>query len=846
MLPSRRPTDLVHRLIPSGSLRRGRAARRRWHRLRRVAALGLASLLGLPAGVLAQGQVGQAIGRPERIRPVAPPRQVAPPPRARLSLPGAESFAVPPKTPLEQWDAASYLLSTGQVQQAIPYLNAFLKSNPDDATLIQVRDQYGLGSILQLSDHPETQALAEPLLKRVADALRRRATDPARLETSLDELTGTPDQQALGIDHLRQAGPQAVPAIVRRLARTDLSPEQRALLVRNLGRLDARAVPALIAALDAPRPQVGRDVADVLGQIGDRRAVVPLTYAAARPGADPAAQQAASQALARLSPQPPGAPPRNPAAVLAAEALKYHRHQVQFPGDSVELWAWKGDAPAASVLTREAAEASLARKYAQQAVQLDPSNRAAQLAQVSVGLDQAARSAGQAFPAQDPTGAYQGALAAGPEVLTDVLRNAIADGHPEVGALAARALAEVAGPRNAGLVERPLVEALDAPDRRIQLAAAEALVNLEPRGSFPGASKVVPVLSRFSATRPIARPVVIDGNLRTLGNGTRALQALGYDPQTASDGKEGFRLASESADVEFILLDPIALQGAWSWTDTLVNLRADARTAGIPVFVNGALGLEDRIGLALSNFPRTAFVVAPTDPVLLQRALERELPRLGVTVYSPAERAELSQRATNLLARIAQQPGSPFAADLPGAERALEAAMQRPETESAASSALADVPNGDAQQKLAETLLDASRPLEQRQAAGRELVRSLQRFGPVVGNTLERNLAAAVRDPATDPALRPLFQDVLNALQPDPTGLNSRYRGVIFPGAPAAPAPAPAATGVAPAPPRTPPPPAAEPRPAEEPEAMPAEPEPEPDAGPADEPPIDPARPTSR
>src|SRR4051812_13558974 len=79
---------------------------------------------------------------------------------ARGQAPGPETFAKTPTTPMELWDAADYLVRTGQVAQAVPYLNQFVRSQPDDETLLAIRDRYGVGSILRLEDHPQTRGVA--------------------------------------------------------------------------------------------------------------------------------------------------------------------------------------------------------------------------------------------------------------------------------------------------------------------------------------------------------------------------------------------------------------------------------------------------------------------------------------------------------------------------------------------------------------------------------------------------------------------------------------------------------------------------------------------------------------
>ena len=114
-----------------------------------------------------------------------------------------------------------------------------------------------------------------------------------------------------------------------------------------MGRLDTSAVPPLIAAMEDPDRIVGADAATALGSIGDARAVPFLTYPAASPEVSPL-RDAARDAIARITGKPFAVQPRSPVRVLADAAWKYHRHQVKFASDPVEVWLWQGDAPAPS------------------------------------------------------------------------------------------------------------------------------------------------------------------------------------------------------------------------------------------------------------------------------------------------------------------------------------------------------------------------------------------------------------------------------------------------------------------------------------------------------------------
>src|SRR5262249_37517854 len=181
-----------------------------------------------------------------------------------------------------------------------------------------------------------------------------------------------------------------------------------------------------------------------------------------------------------------------------------------------------------------------------------------------------------------------------------------------------------------------------------------------------------------------------------------------------------------------VIIEPVLNRGAWNLVDTLTNLRADARTAALPVFAVGPVRLSERLASYPERFPRLAFLAETNDPNLLRRQLDRELGRMGVRPLSEDERPAYAQAAAALLARVAQEPGSPFESTVVEAAPALEVALGNPATALAASSALGDVPSIDAQRSLADVVLDPSRPGDVRLNAAAQLTRSLQRFGRLI------------------------------------------------------------------------------------------------------------------
>ncbi len=728
-------------------------------------------------------------------------------PAALGQVPGPEIFDKEPTTPLELWDAADYLVRTGQVAQAVPYLNKFMQSQPDDDMLLAIRDRYGARSILRLEDYPETRPLARPLVDRLAEAARRNATRPERIDRFVAALTKTTEEQEYAVDRLREAGPDALPALIKTLNTPALPAEDRVKIVRNLGRLDRSAVPPLIATLDTPDTRLAADAARALARIGDARAVPQLTVLAAQGDKVSPARTAARQAILSLTGQPFDAQPRSPVRVLTDEARRYHLHRIQFPGDSVIVWDWDETvkAPAPRQVSKSEAEAIFGLKYAREALRLDPADVPAQVVLLSLAMEKAVERFGfPAYPSNDPANTFASALAAGPNVLGQVVRTAIADSKYDLAAAAVMALGQVTDREVLATDRRvnPLVEALTAPSRRVQFSAARAIVTLDPRKPFPGSSQVVPVLARFVTNQPAPRAVVIDGNANRGNQLAGFLKALGYDPMLALTGDDGFRMAAESADVELIVIDYHLIQGEWRLVDTVSNLRADARTAGIPLYVVGPLNTQYKLVDLPNRYPGVKFLVTPTSPQILEQQLGGRPSGL-----SDAERAGSAQEAAMLLALVAARPGNPFEPDLVQAEPALAIALSGPNTSLPASSALGDVPDPGAQRGLADVLLDPSKPAPLRLNAAGQLARSIQRFGPLVTADQEAHLLAALPQEG-DPALRTSLASVLGALRPKsgPIGIRLRTDPALAPPAPgAAPAAAPAANppevpGLAPTP----------------------------------------------
>ncbi|WP_435015383.1 HEAT repeat domain-containing protein [Tundrisphaera sp. TA3] len=682
--------------------------------------------------------------------------------------PAGGAFAREPRNPRETWAIVDYLMKVGQPEQAAPYVKRFLDANPDDQTILLIRDEFGAGSILRLSDELATRPYARPLAQKLAAASAKAASDVTRLGEAIEALTGTAEEQVVALEQIREAGSFAVPPLIRALEEQGRTPEERALIARSLGRLDRKAVPALIAVLDSPDPTLVADAARALGQIGDPRALPTLTYLAARKNPESPARDAAGAAIQQLTGRPFGSQPRSPARLLVDEARQYQAHQVRFPGDPVVIWAWDdaAKAPAARSVAVRDAEGILGLKAARQALAIEPGDLPAQSMLVALALE------------HDPAGSKATALAAGPDIQGRVLRTAIADGRDDLAISAIAILAEVTDRESLtarGDRPHPLVEALGAPDRRVQFAAAEALVRLDPRVAFAGSSRLVPAVARFVGGGSVPRVVVIDGNAVRAAEIIGPLRTLGYDAQLAESGSQGFALAARSADIEFIVMDPHFVHGSWGMVETLRNLASDSRTAGIPVFLSGNLDLHNEVASRLDSFPDVLFLATPSEAAPLKGQIDRSLARRRYRPLSDEERADYARRASSLLAQIARRPGSPFESGLAAVEPELARALAGPTAAIEAAEALGGIPGADPQKSLATTTLDASRPMPLRIASAQHLARNIRRFGPRLTAEQERLVIEELaREP--DAALRDALAAVVGTLRPGPDASGTRLQ----------------------------------------------------------------------
>jgi CheY-like chemotaxis protein len=341
----------------------------------------------------------------------------------------------------------------------------------------------------------------------------------------------------------------------------------------------------------------------------------------------------------------------------------------------------------------------------------------------------------------------------------------------------------------------------------------------------------------------MSKVLIADGNRERAMLVADAVRKAGFDPVTATTGREALRLVREAADIDVILIDQ-------SITDPLLvhllpQLRADMDVGQVPILITEAptagareaapdttrAGLQrqrlaseaqnqrlaaferadDQLRQLAKQYPKVEVIAATTDVNKL-RALLGE--RIGADMGRPfteaerkdpsaatadrlkrliAERKDHADRALVWLGRLAR--GEIAGYDVKPAAESLMAALRYADHGNDATAATIDaisrLPGAKAQVALAEFVLDARRPAAPRAAAAVELVRHIQQHGSQLSSAQARALEALARAADTDATLKANATRVIGTLRPDSKATGERLKGYV-PSPPPAAAPPPA------------------------------------------------------
>jgi hypothetical protein len=757
-------------------------------------------------------------------------------------------FFKKPETVPEYWTAINFEVDVGKYDVAALLLQELLLKQPVaevDKELVRIEEVKGLSTFLRLrrvrqwSDNPilekQAEKNVETLIGRVTSALDKYLGDPERIGKFIKALDApSVEERTYAFLQLNRSGDRAAPFLAESL-RNSVGTPLHPKIVAALSRLNPEVVTPLHAMLTARDAKDARDIdlrmalLDVAKARGEATASTELWQLMSLPKYPAIVRQRARETLAYLLQTSPNKLAAARAALTdIAENYAHHRkryltarlsaedrktfeakHKDQ---ESVAVWTWGEKGLTHAVVPSLEADLVHGLRFSREALQIDPGYRPAQALFVALSIEQAYRQKLNETLQKTPPALQRMLAEIDSTLLEEVLERALSDGNVAVVLGAVQSLGERGDARfaqlSANAPPRGLLRALYFPDRRVQLAAATALVQVPGAPAPATAARVVEVLRRFVAADPVRKLVFLYVPEERKGALRKGATAAGFEPIFTAGLKEAFTQLHLAANIDAILIDYPAPESELPYL--LAQLRADADIGRLPVLLiappeqrrpneKGALEQFETNQANLADRQRNVWVI-PEAAVLngpsFQERLQHftryatlpegeprpaggaslRLDRLTAEVkaeFSPAELKACTLTALRLLLRMAQSENSGY--DLRPALPAVAHALLADDTAPVAIELLGRIPGPEAQVRLAGVLLDPRRA-KLRVPAGVELNRNVQRYGLLLtGNPdLFRQLRTLSDNPAEDPALRTQASLVIGSLPATPQQTGAR------------------------------------------------------------------------
>jgi hypothetical protein len=699
------------------------------------------------AWALAQGAPAEEAKKPAAA-PVAKPRadteeakKTGDTPAEKTPAPPPETdplilaiLEVKPTTPEQRVLDIRTLLNLNRFDLAKTYVEELAAAMPPADELTRLQARFGSALFMQLSSQPELQPAGQQVGDAVLQAADTRVRDAARLTTLISELANTDTgARRSAANELVQAGPVAIPILLQALG-TPAAAAVHPLLAQILVAIGETCVEPLTLALDSGNASVQTAAANVLGEIASRRAAPYLVAAALSEAVDPAAREAAGKAAEKIL----GAlPAREAAEEMLQRQLRMFEATARPANDGeatdASIWTWDAaqQLPVERILPAADAAFLQAARVAHLLHQLDPQQPAHRTLDLVMALEAAKREQGYDRPIVAATvPALTTAAQAGSKELEEALILALRKKLYGAAAALIDALAESGDGslvKSSGGQPRLLVQALLSPHRRVQFAAARAILKLAPTETYAGSSHLPEVLGYLMASA--GRQRVLIGERRTEVARTMAgyFDELGFDADTETGGRALALRAFDNPDYVFALVGAALDRPAYR--ELVQILRNDPRTADLPI---GILSGEANVSAAAGWDPADQLTVAFPPPQNRDDVVadtQRLLKLAGRRLLSADERLREAQFALDAVANMAAEPAKFGYYDLRRLERRVQQALDVPSLVAPALRLLGLFGTPNAQQLLIEYANSQDRPLVNRQAAVEALRGAVDRQG---------------------------------------------------------------------------------------------------------------------
>jgi CheY-like chemotaxis protein len=532
-----------------------------------------------------------------------------------------------PQNVPEFWRALQFQIAVGKYDLAAEHLRGLLAANPTDKDLLAIEEKEGMAPFLALrnvqkwSDNPKLQAEArqnvEKLISMVTEAIKKFRNDPDRIQRFIRNLTAGPEEREFAILELKKSGTAIMPPLMGAIVSGDL--QERAQLLGVLPLLDADTVPAVLACFDVTNAPLRLDLMGVLQQRPDLLKLTGRSETDPRPtlwhlstSTDLVGQKAREFLQALMGFRPDKMPAPAGELIKAAEVMYQRKATFSKDADPPPVWRWDGKKLVSMKLSTTQAEEYYGLRYARWALDIDPDNEAAQVIFLSIATERAFERVGVDKQLAEAAPDVHQLLALAPaSVLYKMLNRSLADNHLSTALGATQVIgerAEVKGYRTtsapagrnidgARALPDPLVHALNGQDRRLSLAAADALTRTPGAASAPVASRVVEVYrSALAGAKGAAegaelhpKALVADADAVRADLLAGTLRAAGFDTVVTQTGRDTLKRLNQASDIDVLWIDSELPYPELPYL--LAQIRTDVKYGRLPLFIT--LATED-------------------------------------------------------------------------------------------------------------------------------------------------------------------------------------------------------------------------------------------------------------
>ena len=641
-----------------------------------------------------------------------------------------------PTEPQPLAEAIRTCVQLGREDVARKFMRTLIDGNFDATQLAPLTDVLDAVVLHELAMEEELQPEGAQLSNIIRQAIKQRYDDTSNLDQILTLLeSDKPSEQQLAIEELRRKGTPSVIALADMFK--DPTLEDRFQTIRRaLVIMGSHTRDPLVGYLGSSHEAQVANVIEVLSYLRETRIAAALLSHAIVNDDRTGVGQAARKALVRLV----GTLPSNQDAeeYLRTRLNYYLEGNVDALPDAnmkVAVWNWDNAAQSITIQSYDVRVGSLidVARVAADLYKLDPENEEYRLmhyrslleeTKVTNGLDNALDMA-DGSPGAD-------AASHGVGFIVEVLESSLADRRFPAAIAATEILGDIGSTELVAAVNgQPslLVEIAQHPNRRLRLAATEAILKLDPQQPFAGSTFVGESLAYFVSTAGVRK--VLTGDV----TGTKSqfwiglLGQMGYSGDRATTGRDLVFSALRSSDYEFILVGETIQNPPIQ--EVVQLLRSQPRTAEIPIAIVSD-NPKDGAGARISKRDDATFCIASPNSVdSLLRHARRFLQTAQYQGITINERFEQSERAIRWATMILADSKYEFY-NLQRHTKYISEALFTPNISSAAAEALQHIPSPVAQKAL---VLLASNPgvdVGLRKTAAKAFKESIDKHGTLL------------------------------------------------------------------------------------------------------------------